>query len=91
MRQAPITPLRGSRHEHGVRLGNITIMPASSLPFKHEWQAIARGLPKDGALLLVPQEETSLKRVLRCLVPQFRAQGRGVVVVDIESRERRQL
>lgn len=61
---------------------NLTLVPASLLPFKAEWLAIARGLPPGQALLVVPAEETPLKRALRRLVPQLRARGRHVTAVS---------
>ena len=35
----------------GVRLDNVALVPASLLPFKREWQAVAYGLPKGSVLL----------------------------------------
>lgn len=57
---------------------NITLIPASQLPFKDEWTRIVQGLPAGEALLVVPTAETPLKRVARALVPQLRAHGRHV-------------
>ncbi len=67
------------------RLDNISLIPASLLPFKEDWWALAGELPAHQVLFVVPYEETQLKRVkraMRRLVPQLRASGRQVTAVS---------
>ena len=65
-----------------ARTDTITLVPASLLPFKEQWQPLARSLPTGAALLVVPDTETPLRRTMRRLVPQLRAQGRHVTAAS---------
>jgi phosphoserine phosphatase len=64
----------------------ITLIPASQLAFREHWVKIVRGLPAREALVVVPEEETPLKRVARALVPQLRARGRHVTAVGAHAK-----
>lgn len=79
-RYRPSSALDGRRQR--IQLDNITLIPASQLPFKDEWTKIAQGLPAHEALLVVPSAEIPLKQVARTLVPQLRARGRHVTAVS---------
>ena len=80
--EAPARP--SSRIGQRFRSDNITLIPASQLPFREHWEQIAQGLPAREALLVVPAEETRLKQVARALAPQLRAKGRHVTTVGAE-------
>lgn len=67
-----------------ARLDHLTLVPASQLPFKARWQALADALPAGEALLVVPAGETRLAQAMRDLVPQLRARGRHVTAVAAE-------
>ncbi len=79
----PHTP--AAAHRGSVEMDHVMLMPASLLPFKNEWQAVADGLPDGGVLLVVPLRSAALQRTLAHLVPQLRAQGRHTTIV-LEDR-----
>lgn len=81
IRRATIAPEALKRS----KLDNISLIPASLLPFKEEWWALAGELPSRQALFVVPQEETRLKQAMRRLVPQLRASGRQVTAVSLSQ------
>lgn len=66
----------GYVHDH------LTFVPASQLPFKKHWEQIARRLPSGEVLLVLPNNEAPLLRVLRALVPQFHARGRHITTIE---------
>ncbi len=66
-----------------LRSDNITLIPASQLPFRDHWAAIAAGLPSGQALLVVPERNTPLRQMARALVPQLRAHGRQVTAREL--------
>ncbi len=57
--------------ERWARGDNLTVLPASMLPFKSEWQRLANKLPEGNVLFVVPEEDTpggkSMRRVARHL------------------------
>ncbi len=65
-----------------VRSDNLTFVPASQLPFKKEWQAIAEGLPHGATLFVVPARETLLKQTMRNIAATSQARGRRVFSVE---------
>ena len=66
-----------------VRTDNITLVPASLLPFKERWQHLAGERPAHEALLIVPADETPLKQTMRRLVPTLREHGRTITTVTL--------
>lgn len=68
-----------------ARLDNITLVPASLLPFKKRWQQLAGELPAREALFVVPEGETPLRQTMRRLVPQLRASGRHVTALSAKQ------
>lgn len=81
--QAPSSAFAGRRRR--IQSDNITLIPASQLPFKAEWEKIANQLPAREALMVIPSAETPFKRVARALVPQLSARGRHVTVAGPQS------
>ncbi len=75
---APRTPRR-------ARLGNITLVPASMLPLKRQWQQLAGELPASEALLFISAGDTPLRQTLRALVPHLRASGWQITTLPVES------
>ena len=63
-----------------VHLDNVALVPASLLPFKDEWQAVANGLPAGGVLVCLPRQEKH-RRIVRSVATQLRARGTPVAVV----------
>ncbi len=62
---------------------NLTLVPASLLPFKDEWQRIANDLPKGSALFVVPDDDTPLRRRMRSVALHLRRRGRRISAVSI--------
>lgn len=60
---------------------NLTLAPASQLPFKDEWRQIANGLPTGSVLFIVPTDETPMTRSLRQIARTLRRQGRSFATV----------
>ena len=72
----PPLPIRSAR------LDNLAIVPASLLPEKAEWQALANALPAGSTLIVLPDKpgaaRTALERVSRSLA----AHGSRVTTVE---------
>jgi hypothetical protein len=78
-RRAP----RGLRRP-GVRLDNVALVPASLLPFKQEWQAVANGLPKGGVLLCSTSTNRRQQRILAQVSTHMKHKGHRVQTVPAE-------
>jgi hypothetical protein len=70
----------------GVSLDNIAIVPASLLPQKATYQAIANRLPKGEVLVVLPQGQGIGRRAIELTVQQFRARGRRVTTLTTTAR-----
>jgi hypothetical protein len=66
------------------RPGNLTLMPASQLPFRDEWLRVAGSLDVGSVLFVVPVEETSLKRNMMKVARAVR--GRRVAAAHPSTR-----
>ena len=77
---APSRPPRALSRA-GVYFDNITLVPASMLPFKREWRQLAGKVSSREVLFIIPEGETPLRRAMRQLVPQLRANGRHVTAL----------
>ncbi len=56
----------------GVPLDNLALLPASLLPFKAEWQAVANSLPQDDVLILLPWNNAPSNRIIERVTPLLR-------------------
>ncbi len=76
----------------GVQLDNIALVPASLLPCKATYQAIANALPRGAVLLVLPTADTPEKRLLQTAAQRFKAKGRHVTTITEASvtEERRE-
>jgi hypothetical protein len=72
---------RGLEALRRARLDNITLVPASLLPFKEQWHQLANSMPTGEVLFVVPEDETPLRQTMRQLVPQLRARGRHITAI----------
>jgi hypothetical protein len=59
----------------------MALVPASLLPFKKEWQAVANGLPTGDVLVVLPPSLSWPRRVLERVAAQLRGKGRGVTTL----------
>ena len=62
-----------------MKLDNITLIPASLLPFKEDWQRLANDLP-NGDILIVLPPQAKQQRVARSVAARLRASGRPVSI-----------
>ncbi len=74
---------RALRHPQ-VQLDNIALVPASLLPRKAEYQAIANGLPRGEVLLVLPPAGSPERSTMQRVAQLFRAKGRHVTVLTEE-------
>ncbi len=70
-----------------VHLDNVVLVPASLLPRKAEWQAIANGLP-NGEMLIVLPYQAKQRHVARSVAAQLRQKGQRVRVMNEELQNR---
>jgi hypothetical protein len=66
-------------------MDNITLVPASLLPFKEQWRQCAGAVSSREALFIVPEGEIPLRRTMRQLVPYLRAGGRQVIALSAKQ------
>ena len=67
-----------------VRLDNLTLVPASLLPRKADYEAIADQLPRGEVLLVLPPAGSSERTTMQRVAQLFRAKGRHVTVLTEE-------
>ena len=67
-----------------MHLDNIALVPASLLPFKSEYQAIANRLPKGRVLIIVPRTDRPQRRTLATVAGLLRAKGHPVTTLPAE-------
>jgi hypothetical protein len=67
-----------------VRLDNLTLVPASLLPRKADYEAIADQLPRGEVLLVLPPADSPERDTMQRLAQLFRAKGRHVTILTEE-------
>ena len=67
-----------------VRLDNLTLVPASLLPRKADYEAIANDLPRGEVLLVLPPPGSPERTTMQRVAQLFRAKGRHVTVLTEE-------
>ena len=65
----------------GVRLDNLALVPASLLPEKARYQAIANDLPPGEVLIVVPERAGQEREALERTAALLRAKGRHVTLL----------
>jgi hypothetical protein len=60
-----------------VALDNIALVPASLLPYKKEWQAVANGMPK-GSVLLCSSSNRRQQQILARVSTHLKSKGHRV-------------
>ena len=65
-------------------LDNIILVPASALPFKAQYQKIAKSLPK-GSVLLCHSEKRGQQKFLEMVGKLFHQRGRRVAMLSTEG------
>ena len=68
----------------GVQLDNVALVPASLLPFKREWQAVANGLPHGSVLLCSTRTNRRQQQILAQVATHLKRKGHRVQTVPAE-------
>jgi hypothetical protein len=69
----------------GVRLDNVALVPASLLPFKKEWQAVANQLPQGSVLLCSTSTNRRQRRILEQVSTHMKNKGHRVRTLPAED------
>jgi hypothetical protein len=83
MQQYRIKRVPRALRRPGVRLDNVALVPASLLPYKKEWQAVANGLPH-GSVLLCSTTSTRQQQVLERVSDHLKRKGHQVQTLPVE-------
>jgi hypothetical protein len=67
-----------------VQLDNLTLVPASLLSRKADYEAIADRLPRGEVLLVLPPTDSPERATMQRVAQLFRAKGRHVTVLSEE-------
>ena len=67
-----------------VQLNNLTLVPASLLPRKADYEALADRLPRGEVLLVLPPAGSAERTTMRRVAQLFRAKGRHVTILTEE-------
>jgi hypothetical protein len=67
-----------------VKLDNLTLVPASLLPRKADYEAIANDLPHGEVLLVLPPADSAERQTMQRVAQLFRAKGRHVTILTEE-------
>lgn len=78
-----------SLRRSAVQLDNVALVPASLLPLKAEWQAIANSLPR-GEILIVLPSQAKQQRIIRSVVADLGHKGQQVRVISQDLRHQAQ-
>lgn len=70
-RPRPFSPVPAVLRHRGLQLDNITLVPASLLPYKRQYGSIARTLPSGTVLLVLPRRRPRQRQLLVRLAGQF--------------------
>lgn len=84
MNPYPFTKPPRSLRDRNIRLDNIALVPASLLPCKEQWQAIANTLPKDELLIIVPSTDRPPRKTLETVTALLKAKGHRVTTLPAE-------
>ncbi len=66
----------------GIHSDNLTLIPASELPFMDEWRRMANALPLGDALLVIPECDGSFRSSMASVAAQLRRRGRHITAVS---------
>ena len=68
-----------------AKLDNLAIVPASLLPHKDAWQALANTLPDGTTLIVLPRERTPARRALERISDDLSSRGSRVATVEQDA------
>jgi hypothetical protein len=61
---------------------NVIFVPASLLPFKHEWIGLVDKLPMGDALFVVPEADEPIRRSMKVVARELRRRGRHIAAIS---------
>ena len=67
------------------KLDNIALVPASLLPQKARYQALANGLPRGDVLMVLPSASLAGRKFLEQTAKLFEAKGRHVLILAVRE------
>ena len=70
-----------------AKLDNLAIVPASLLPHKAEWQALANTLPEGTTLIVLPREQSPARAALERVSGDLSSRGSRVATVEQDDRQ----
>ena len=79
-------PPQALREAH---LDNLAIVPASLLPDKAEWQALANTLPAGSTLIVLPSKPSAARAALEQVSRSLSAHGSRVTIIEQVERQPR--
>jgi hypothetical protein len=68
-----------------AQLDNLALVPASLLPYRDEYQAIANQQPPGTTLVVLPTGDSLPRRTLELVASQMQQQGRSVKTIPALS------
>jgi hypothetical protein len=71
-----------------AQLDNLAVLPASLLPFKAEYQAIANQQAPGTTLVVLPMGNSLPRRALERIVTRMRTRGQPVSVIQVAGHRR---
>ena len=74
---------------HKAHLDNLAIVPASLLPDKAEWQALANALPAGSTLIVLPDKPGAARAALERVSRSLAAHGSRVTTIEQHERHPR--
>jgi hypothetical protein len=77
-------PPAALRRRH-VQLDNIALVPASLLPRKATYQALANTLPQGELLIVLPTDNAQEQRTLQAVATLWRSKGRRVTTIAADQ------
>ena len=69
-----------------AHLDNLAIVPASLLPDKAEWQALANTLPAGSTLIVLPSKPSAARAALEQVSRSLSAHGSRVTTIEQDER-----
>jgi len=76
---------------HKAKLDNLALLPASLLPFKAEYQAIANQQAPGTILVVLPTSDSLPRRTLERVITRMQARGQPVQIVMKRQLQERAL
>ena len=70
-----------------AQLDNLAIVPASLLPQKAEWQALANSLPSGSTVIVLPSKPGTARTALERISNQLSAHGARVMTIQHDRGE----